>query len=389
MNNTVLAGTGGFGLRHLRSLLDLQAAGRIRLVGLVDVHAGDPATRLLTEYGSTPSWHSDLGLALAEHDVDSVVIATPPHTHFGLARTAIGAGTAVYLEKPPVTLLQDLDELAGLLAVRRVEVGFQTARSTVGALHRAWTALGMPPVHDVVAHGALSRPDEYYGRGRWAGTWFLDGQAVLDGPLFNPLAHVVQAALLFASQVERGWAPASVRAECFHARPIEGDDVSAVRVVPHRGPRVLAVGTTSTDVVVRPGVLAHTENGMIHVTDGGQRVIAYQGRRRVPVPSAAVAAPSLERAVTDPLGPADPLLSLAATRHLVLTTNAVVQAVGSPSPAPSTWDGRRVLGLGRLVAACARRAAMLSEVDPAWAGSAGSIDVAGYRGLMHPELVAA
>lgn len=389
MNNTILAGTGGYGLRHLRSLLDLQAAGRIRLVGLVDVHAGEQAMRLLAEHGSTLTWYSDLGRALDAHDVDSVVIATPPHTHFGLARTAIRAGTAVYLEKPPVTLLQDLDELAGLPTSGRVEVGFQTARSTVGALHRAWTALGRPPVHDVVAHGALARPDSYYQRSRWAGTWFLDGQAVLDGPLFNPLAHVVQAALLFADRVEPGWAPASVRAECFHARPIEGDDISAVRVTPHHGPRVVAVGTTSTDVVVRPGVVAHTAEGTIHVTDGGQRVVAYQGRRRVPVPSAPVPAPALERAATDPSGPADPLLSLAATRNLVLTTNAVVQAVGTPAPAPSTWDGRRVPGLGRLVAACARRAALLSEVAPGWAGSARSIDLDGYRGLMHPELVAA
>ncbi|GLY47741.1 Gfo/Idh/MocA family oxidoreductase [Lentzea sp. NBRC 102530] len=391
MNDTVLVGTGGYGLRHLRSLLELERSGRLRLVALVDVHVGEQATALLAEHQSAPARYADLGRALAAHQADSVVIATPPHTHFALARTAIRAGTAVYLEKPPVTLLQDLDALAALPAARRVEVGFQAAGATVGALHRAWDALGRPPVDDVVAHGALTRPDEYYRRSRWAGTWFLDGQAVLDGPLFNPLAHVVQAALLFAGQVERDWAPASVEAECFHARPIEGDDISALRVTPHRGPRVVAVGTTSTDVVVRPGVLVHTRNGTIRVTDGGERVVAYRGRARVPVPSAVPVASALERAVTDPGGPGDPVLSLRSTRNLVLTANAVAQAVGAPGTPPrqSTWDGQRVAGLGRLVAACARRAALFSEVAPEWAGSTRRIEVTEYRGLMHPELVAA
>lgn len=391
--STVLAGTGGYGLRHLRTLLDLHRARRVDLTSLVDPHVGEQAEQLLSEYDCRPAWYHDLSEALAAGAVDSVVIATPPHTHFALARTAVLAGAAVYLEKPPVVLLQDLDELAGLPGAQRVEVGFQFAGPTVDALYRAWIALGAPAVEQVVAHGALSRPDEYYRRGRWAGEWFLDGNAVLDGPLFNPLAHVVQAALLFAGRVEPDWTPAVVEAECFHARPLNGDDTSALRVIPVRGPRVLAIGTTATDVVVRPGVLVHTANGTIHVTDGGARVVTYRGRTRIPV-AASAPVPTLHRTVTEPWGTADPLLSLAACRNLALVTNAAVQATGRPNevPAParpSTRDGYRVVevaGLGRLVAACARRGALLSEADRTWAGTTGRIDVAGYRGLVHPEL---
>lgn len=385
---TVLVGTGGYGLRHLRSLLGLHRDGLIRLTGLVDVQVSADARQAV--HGLDPAWHPSLDDALAAGPVDSVVIATPPHTHFALARTAIEAKAAVYLEKPPVTLLQDLDALAALPAARRVEVGFQQARSTVDALARAWEALGRPAVEDVVAVGALARPDEYYRRSRWAGHWFLDGQAVLDGPLFNPLAHVVQAALLFAAHVEDGWAPTSVEAECFHVRDLPGDDTSAIRVHPRRGPRVLAVGTTASDVVVQPGALLRTEDGVVHVSDGGRRVVAWLRGKRVPVAPPVPVVPALRSAVTDPAGDGDPLLSLGATRAFVLTTNAAVQATGSPRPAPiagnHAGNGVRAAGLGRLVAACARRGALLSEVAPAWAGATRRLDVGRYRGLVHPDL---
>ncbi|WIY00960.1 Gfo/Idh/MocA family oxidoreductase [Amycolatopsis mongoliensis] len=387
---TVLVGTGGYGLRHLRSLLGLHRDGLIDLTGLVDVAVSTEARQAVAEHGLAPAWYPSLEDALAAGPVDSVVISTPPHTHFTLARTAIEAKAAVYLEKPPVTLLQDLDALAALPASRRVEVGFQDARATVAALSRAWAALGRPAVDDVVAYGALARPDEYYRRSRWAGHWFLDGRAVLDGPLFNPLAHVVQAALLFAARVEDGWSPAQVVAECFHVRALPGDDTSAIRVVPHRGPRVLAVGTTASDVVVHPGVLVHTGDGVIRVSDGGRRVTAWRRGTRIAVTPATPATSALRAAVTDPDGAGDPLLSPAATRAFVLTGNAAVQAMGSPHPAPVAAspgpDGVRAAGLGRLVAACARRGALLSEVAPAWGGATRRLDVAGYRGLVHPDL---
>lgn len=399
--SVILVGTGGYGLRHLRALLELHRDRRVELAGLVDVAAGAEARRLVSASTRPPRWYPNLPDALSTVDtvdtVGTVVIATPPHTHFELARTAVLAGTAVYLEKPPVPLLRELDDLSALPARRRVEVGFQQARATVETLERGWEALGRPRVESVVAHGALSRPDEYYHRSRWAGRWFLDGRAVLDGPLFNPLAHVVQAALLFANRVEPGWTPALMEAECFRVRPLRGDDTSAIRVTPVRGPRVVAVGTTAADVIVRPAVAVHTSDGVISVADGGLRPVVYRHGTRIPVAPARPASSALETTVTDPGGRPDPLLSLAATRNFVLTVNAVVQAAGSPHPAPVpaksfTRDGlpvTRADGLGRLVATCTRRGVLLSEANAAWRGATHSLEVSGYRGLVHAELAGA
>ena len=47
--------------------------------------------------------------ALASHDVDVVLIATPPSSHLDLALRAITAGKDVIVEKPPFLSVSDLD----------------------------------------------------------------------------------------------------------------------------------------------------------------------------------------------------------------------------------------------------------------------------------------
>jgi predicted dehydrogenase len=59
-------------------------------------------------------------------DVDAVVIATPPDTHFALAMAAIAAGKAIYLEKPMASGVEDalaLEQAADRAGVP-LQVGF-------------------------------------------------------------------------------------------------------------------------------------------------------------------------------------------------------------------------------------------------------------------------
>jgi predicted dehydrogenase len=63
-----------------------------------------------------PKVESDLDVLLADPRVDAVVIATPPRTHYELARRALAAGKHVLVEKPLATnaaQAEDLIELAG------------------------------------------------------------------------------------------------------------------------------------------------------------------------------------------------------------------------------------------------------------------------------------
>jgi predicted dehydrogenase len=56
----------------------------------------------------------DLGEALADPDVDAVVVATPVPTHYGLAKQTLQAGKHVFVEKPPAMRGEEMEELVAL-----------------------------------------------------------------------------------------------------------------------------------------------------------------------------------------------------------------------------------------------------------------------------------
>lgn len=60
---------------------------------------------------------ADPAEALADPDVDGVIIATPAGSHFTLAREALRAGKHIFVEKPLATRVAEVDEL-GELATR-------------------------------------------------------------------------------------------------------------------------------------------------------------------------------------------------------------------------------------------------------------------------------
>jgi predicted dehydrogenase len=59
---------------------------------------------------------SSLDGALEGDAVDALVVATPAHTHFGLAKRALEAGCHVLVEKPLATTVDDCDQLGELAA---------------------------------------------------------------------------------------------------------------------------------------------------------------------------------------------------------------------------------------------------------------------------------
>ena len=62
----------------------------------------------------------DAAALLARADVDAVVIATPPATHYAIARAALESGRHVFVEKPLATASADAAALAELAAQRRL-----------------------------------------------------------------------------------------------------------------------------------------------------------------------------------------------------------------------------------------------------------------------------
>jgi myo-inositol 2-dehydrogenase/D-chiro-inositol 1-dehydrogenase len=110
-------GAGRIGKIHARNV----AAAGLRLRYIVDV-AADEAARLASDTGAEPA---DLATVLADPQVAGVVVASSTDTHLDYAVRAIGAGKAVFCEKP-----LDLD-LARCRAARDV-LGAKGARLLMG-----------------------------------------------------------------------------------------------------------------------------------------------------------------------------------------------------------------------------------------------------------------
>jgi predicted dehydrogenase len=89
-------GCGYWGSKHVRVLQQMTEVERVVVI--------DPRQdRLDSLVRSFPALQAFTDLDAALNQVDAVVIATPPSTHFGIARTALHAGKHVLIEKPITT----------------------------------------------------------------------------------------------------------------------------------------------------------------------------------------------------------------------------------------------------------------------------------------------
>ena len=102
-----VAGLGHWGKNLVRNFDDLA-----ELRWLCDV-APETREEFARRYPSARV-SNDLGEAVADPDVDAVVIATPVPTHFELAKQSLLAGKHVFVEKPPAMRGEEMEELVAL-----------------------------------------------------------------------------------------------------------------------------------------------------------------------------------------------------------------------------------------------------------------------------------
>jgi predicted dehydrogenase len=108
---TAVIGYGYWGPNLARNIAECS---QLRLDALCDL---DPAQlRLFSQRHPEARALRDLDAVLVDPAVEAVVIATPPQTHYALAKRALQAGKHVLVEKPLATRLADACELAELAA---------------------------------------------------------------------------------------------------------------------------------------------------------------------------------------------------------------------------------------------------------------------------------
>lgn len=232
---TTLIGVGGFGQTHRTVIRQLEEQNLLRLTDVVDPSPEtSPETyNLLRNQGVrwNRSWEEFESMG---ETPDCVFIAAPIHLHADYARQAVRTGARVYLEKPPVPLLGQMEELMALEDDGpQIQVGFTFPYSTQMRTLRQWIESGrLGKIESYRLSLCWPRGDQYYQRARWAGRLWLDDKPVLDGPATNALAHRIHDLLTIEAYACGEVAvPAELWAEMYRARPIETYDVCCARGV--------------------------------------------------------------------------------------------------------------------------------------------------------------
>jgi len=357
----VLAGAHGHGRVHRENLAHLADLGVASLVGVCDPVPVEGV-----------AWSPELGALIEDLEPDVVLIATPIHTHVELALTAVRAGRAVLLEKPPAPTFSEFARLRAAVETAGVacQVGFQSLGSAgVDAVREIVASGRIGAVRGVGGAGTWIRTVAYYDRAPWAGRRRLGDVPVVDGALTNPFAHMVATALALT-----GSSVAEVTPELFHAYPIEADDTAAIRIRTAAGTPITLAVTLCAAQHRTPYLVVHGSRGRVtlHYTEDVVTVVTEDGTERQQHGRVDL----LTDLVAHLRDPGHPLrVPLAATAGFMHVLDAVRRAP-EPATIPPGWiresgtgpeSRREVLGVDDAVLAAAQTLRTFREQEVPWA----------------------
>jgi len=206
-----LAGVGLAGqVFHAPLILALPELFQLHTV--IERHPKSPRGTIGDKFNVETKIVNQLEQALQDPEVDLLVIGTPSHTHFEMAKAALKAGKHVLVDKPVTTTFDEALELNELAkSQKRVLTGFQ---------NRRWDADYLT-LRKLIKEGALGDIidfESHYDRYSPAlkGTW-KDNPLPGNGIVFDLGAHLIDQALQLFGR------PSKVTAFMDHVRGL-GED---------------------------------------------------------------------------------------------------------------------------------------------------------------------
>jgi predicted dehydrogenase len=115
--NVAVIGVGAFGRNHARVYRQLQQAGSVRLVGVVDLDTAR-ADAVALEFGCR-AFGSVEQMLTTHSEVQAASVAVPTVLHLQVASTLMEAGVDVLVEKPLASTLSEADELIRLASLNK------------------------------------------------------------------------------------------------------------------------------------------------------------------------------------------------------------------------------------------------------------------------------
>ncbi|GIH01974.1 hypothetical protein Rhe02_00410 [Rhizocola hellebori] len=171
---------------------DRAAADRAPAGASADRAAADRAPAGASAAPGEPGCYESLGAALADRELDLVVICTPSGMHAGAAQEALAAGKHVVIEKPLDVSLDRARQVAELAtqAQKRGQVCSVISQHRFdpasAAVYRAVAQGELGRITSAVASVPWWREQSYYDSAGWRGTKALDG-----GVTMNQAIHTI------------------------------------------------------------------------------------------------------------------------------------------------------------------------------------------------------
>jgi UDP-N-acetyl-2-amino-2-deoxyglucuronate dehydrogenase len=225
---------------HLLSLRELEAAGRVKIVGGFSPSAERRAA--FAKEWNMPVFEQQDAL-LGAHGLDLVLVLTPPGTHLPVVQAVARAGKHILVEKPVEFTLARGEQLAAAAEAAKVRSGIVLQHRFRAASLRLKAILDKGELGDILSASAAIRwwrDDNYFkqpGRGMKA----RDG----GGVLLTQAIHTLDLLLHLAGPHDeiKGFAFTSP------LRSIDTEDVTAAAIRFKSG----AIGVLDATTVARPG----------------------------------------------------------------------------------------------------------------------------------------
>lgn len=343
-------------------------------------------------------------------EFEVVVNPTPIHLHADITKQCLAAGFPVWLEKPPVATVQELDDLnaAAMDAELPVAVCFNSLFSYRAQQLKAELLAGTyGKVKRVKSLGAWVRTDAYFGRNDWAGALKKGDHWILDGDINNPLAHVVCNGLFFAGSQQATLAnPLSVEAELYRANQIESEDTSAIRIQTAEGIEILSWLTLACEDESDPVTVIETEQATIKLINLEKVEITWHdGRTEFRDSYKENRIEMIEHLCRAMRSDESLIGELANLRPFTLSVNAAFESVGSIHTIPAsaldcvtvceTETQVAIAGMEAILKQAYEQNALFSEIGVSWARKSDVFETAGYtqfpvrfQGLVSKQLEA-
>ncbi|EGQ9414045.1 Gfo/Idh/MocA family oxidoreductase [Vibrio cholerae] len=180
---------------------------------------------------------------LESEKLDLVTLCTPSGLHASQAIKAANAGVHVITEKPMATKWEDglaMVKACDEAGVRLFVVKQNRRNSTLQLLKKAVAEKRFGKIHMVHLNVFWTRPQEYYDRAKWSGTWDMDG-----GAFMNQATHYVDLMHWLIGPVE------SIHAMTSTHRDIEVEDTGVVNIKWRNG----ALGSMAVTMCTYPNNL--------------------------------------------------------------------------------------------------------------------------------------